>query len=102
MLLADLWDELKALPHTITTPLHYDGWVRSHALPHVVGGLCWYALGWLLLGLHGLHGAVFACVATAVRQEVCRECKGRSEFPLWAILWDTATATAAAVLVAWL
>lgn len=63
-----------------------------HLLAHVLGGAAWFALGVVLLQLHDWRSAAFVGVAELIRQELCREIKGRNNYPLWAILIDTGTA----------
>jgi hypothetical protein len=96
MTLADLWAECKALPHTIGLPLQDPTWFRRHMVNHLVGGPLLYGVGvWF-----GLPAFWFAVVATVLRQEAMREAKGPREFPLYAMLWDSATSSAAAGVVA--
>jgi hypothetical protein len=94
MLLTELWAEVKTLPHTIGNPWCDPTWLRQHTAAHLVGGAALYLVGgWL--HLPPLRAAI---VYTIARQGFMREAKGASEFPLYAILWDSATSIVSAIL----
>lgn len=63
-----------------------------HIGAHVLGGAAWFALGFTVLQLRGWRAAAFTGICELLRQELCREIKGRNHYPLWAIVIDTATA----------
>jgi hypothetical protein len=66
-----------------------DGWA-NHILAHVLGGIAFYVLGSVVLGLTGWRAAVFPGLCEFARQDVLREGKPR-DYPLWAILLDVLT-----------
>lgn len=71
--------------------------VMAHTVWHLLGGAGLY-VAFRLLGFPHPVGCVL--LATAARQEVCREVKGATEFPLYAMLWDTVASVAASALLA--
>lgn len=73
-------------------PFSLPGYFTQHTVWHLVGGVLWLAL-FLWLGVSSPFR--WAIAAPAIRQGWCRETKGPGEFPLYAMVWDTATSVAA-------
>lgn len=83
------WSEVRAL----WPPPFTRAYLRAHTRWHLLGGVALYAL---------LGSVPLVAVVSLLRQEVLREAKGPLEFPLYAMVWDTVTATVAAALAAFL
>lgn len=101
MLLAEIWAELRDLPRTIGRPLRDPSWFRKHTKAHLVGGPSWWAVGcYFWFSPLSFKAWAFAVAATVIRQGWMRETKGVREFPLYAMVWDSLTSSAAAAVVA--
>lgn len=97
------WPPLAHLLDGFWTPLRDPTYWRLHTVPHLLGGLFYWALLWPLpLGWWAVYavGAFQLC-----RQEILRE-MDPANYPLWAIVWDVAANVAGAslgvLLVRWL
>lgn len=83
------WSEVRAL-----WPPPFTRWyLRAHTRWHLLGGVVLYAL---------LGSVPLVAIVSLLRQEVLREAKGPTEFPLYAMVWDTVASVLAATLAAFL